>query len=118
MAKIAVLVLTSPIQFQNSDTAIKFIEAAIAKGNEVTVLAIGDGVYNDLKQILQSEVPLPSRGIKGLVEKMGVKFINCSPCMQARGLKEEDFMQGSEVDGTSTLVDIMSEADRVITFTL
>jgi sulfur relay (sulfurtransferase) complex TusBCD TusD component (DsrE family) len=53
MAKIVVLILTSPIQFQNSDTAVKFIEAAVAKGHEVTVLAIGDGVYTDLNQILQ-----------------------------------------------------------------
>jgi predicted peroxiredoxin len=53
-----------------------------------------------------------------LVEKKEVRFINCSPCIQARGLKPEDFMQGSEVDGTSTIVDIISEADRTITFTL
>jgi tRNA 2-thiouridine synthesizing protein D len=118
MAKIVVLILTSPIQFQNSDTAVKFIEAAVTKGHEVTVLAIGDGVYTDLNKILHSEVPLPSRGIKELVEKRKVRFINCSPCIQARGLKPEDFVQGSEVDGTSTIVDMISEADRTITFTL
>jgi sulfur relay (sulfurtransferase) complex TusBCD TusD component (DsrE family) len=116
--KIAVLILTSPIQFQNSDTAIKFIEAAADKGHEVTVMAIGDGVYNDLKQVLSSEVPLPSIRIKELVEKKGVKFINCFPCITARGLKPEDFMLGSTVEGTSTIVDIISEADRTIAFTM
>lgn len=118
MAKIAVLILTSPIQFQNSDTAIRFIGAAADKGHKVTVMAIGDGVYNDLKSILQSDVPLPSAKIKDLIEMRAVRFINCSPCIQARGLRSEDFLQGSEVDGTSTIVDVISEADRTIAFTL
>jgi len=118
VAKIAILLLTSPIQFQNSDTAINFIKAAVEKGHEVTVLAIGDGVYNAFKAAASSETPTSVNRFKELVQKRGVKFIVCFPCITVRGLKGEDFMEGATVDGTSTLIDIMSEADRTITFTL
>ncbi|MGQ9722432.1 MAG: DsrE/DsrF/TusD sulfur relay family protein [Candidatus Jordarchaeum sp.] len=112
MGKIAILLFTTPFQFQNSDTAVEFIKAALEKGHEVTVIGLGDGVYNVAKFLIQEEMPSPVNKFREMTEH-GVKFVNCFPCVTARGLSpEEDFIPSATIESTTTVLEIMQEADR------
>ncbi len=112
MGKIAILLFTTPLQFQNSDTAIEFINAALEKGHEVTVIGLGDGVYNVAKFLVVEDMPSPVGKFKELSER-GVKFVNCFPCCTARGLKpEEAFISTASIESTTTVLEIIRDADR------
>lgn len=118
VGKIAVLLFTTPLQFQNSDTAIEFIKAAIERGHEVTVIGLGDGVYNAVKHFIVQDMPSPVGKFKELSEK-GVKFVNCFPCCTARGLKPEtDFIPTATIESTTTVLEIIREADRFFAITI
>lgn len=112
MGKIAILLFTTPFQFQNSDTAVEFIKAALEKGHEVTVIGLGDGVYNVAKFLIQEDMPSPVSKFKEMIES-GVKFVNCFPCCTARGLDpEQDFIPSATIESTTRVLEIMRDADR------
>ena len=46
---ITILLSTTPYSFENTHTAARIAEAALAKGYEVIVFASGDGVHNFTK---------------------------------------------------------------------
>jgi tRNA 2-thiouridine synthesizing protein D len=118
MGKVAILLFTTPLQFQNSDTAIEFINAALEKGHEVTIIGMGDGVYNAAKFLIVEDMPSPVGRFKEMSEK-GVKFVNCFPCCTARGLKPEtDFIPSASIESTTTVLEIMRDADRFFAITI
>ncbi|MBI5057532.1 MAG: DsrE family protein [Nitrospirae bacterium] len=67
--KLTLFLNTSPYSFENTYTAMKLAEAALAKGLETHVVASADGVYNFLKGQKGRGLPHAADGFKSLIDK-------------------------------------------------
>ena len=76
MGKLLIVLFSSPMQFQNTDTVFSFAEAAVRLGHEVTIFCDIDGVYNlKASQILLDE-KTPAAEVAQLIQK-GVQVLAC-----------------------------------------
>ncbi len=119
MVKFAFLICTTPYTFQNTDTLFQMIDAAYELGHSVAgIFFFIDGVINTSRKIkVEKGVrDLPSKLVK-LVEK-GILVAVCSACAEYRGVEEEDLANGIQYAGLMTFGDIVSNADKLITFGL
>lgn len=70
MSKTLTLFLnTSPYNYENTYTAMKIAEAALAKGLDTHVVASADGVYNFLKGQKGRGLPHAANGFAALMDK-------------------------------------------------
>jgi len=115
MGKLLIVLFSSPLQFENSDTAMNFAEAAVELGHEVTIFCDIDGVYN-LKagQPLSSE-ETPASKITRLLEK-GVEVVACMESARLRGIGKEELIHGVKHGSLAKFAELLEESDRVVTF--
>lgn len=73
MKTITLFLNTSPYSYENTYTAMKVAEAALAKGLETHLVASADGVYNFLKGQKGKGLPHAADGFKSLMDK-GLKI--------------------------------------------
>jgi len=115
--KIGVLIQEGPYNHQASDSAYKFIEAAMAKGHTIQgVFFYDDGVYNVAKLM---EPPQDDRHIAKRWSELGAKGVDLIVCVAAakrRGINPEVIMPNSRISGLGQLSEICTDADRVVTF--
>lgn len=127
---ILVIVTTSPWGSSLGSTALRFVEAALAAGDEVPVIFFHeDGVYQSQKgAISDGGLPDPSLAWKAFAGRAGTRLLLCQASTRRRlqegdqssqesGQTEpgEEGQQFSEA-GLVELLDLASTADRVITF--
>jgi sulfur relay (sulfurtransferase) complex TusBCD TusD component (DsrE family) len=115
MGKLLIVLFSSPIQFQNTDTVFSFAEAAVKLGHEVTVFCDLDGVYNlKASQVLPDE-ETPAAKIEQLVKK-GVEVLACMESARLRGITDKELIQGVKESSLARLVELMEESDRIVAF--
>ena len=127
--KFGVLINEGPYQHQASDTAYKFIEAAIEEGHEIfRVFFYHDGVNNGTRLATppQDDRHIPNRWTE-LAEKHDIDLVLCVAAAQRRGMVDEDEMKRNSKDanniagkfrisGLGHLIEAGIQADRMITF--
>lgn len=118
MGRMLILLCESPFQHEAVDHALEITKAAQAKGHQVDVYLMMDGVYNPL--VTQSGEPFHvdsvSHRVKELMEA-GAKFSGCRVCMELRGVTEKDIPEGMDIGGIFDLSESLAEADVVLSFT-
>jgi sulfur relay (sulfurtransferase) complex TusBCD TusD component (DsrE family) len=115
MGKLLIVLFSSPIQFQNTDTVFGFAEAAVKLGHKVTVFCDLDGVYNlKASQVLPDE-ETPAAKIEQLVKK-GVEVLACMESARLRGITKKELIQGVKESSLARLAELMDESDRVVAF--
>ncbi len=119
MVKFAFLICTTPYTFQNTDTLFQMVEAAHELGHSVTgIFFFIDGVINSSRKIKVE------KGVRNLPDKLqklverGILVAVCSACAEYRGVEEQDLANGIQYAGLMTFGDIVSGADKLITFGL
>jgi tRNA 2-thiouridine synthesizing protein D len=115
--KIGVMIQEGPYNHQASDTAYKFIEAAMARGNTIQgVFFYDDGVSNVSNHM---EPPMDDRHIAKRWSELGAKGVDLIVCVAAakrRGITPDLIVANSRISGLGQLSEICTEADRVVTF--
>ncbi len=115
MSKLLIVLFSSPMQFQSTDTVFNFAEAAVKLGHEVTIFCDIDGVYNlKASQILPDE-ETPAAKVAQLIEK-GVQVLACMESARLRGIARKELIQGVRESSLAKLVELMDESDRVVAF--
>jgi sulfur relay (sulfurtransferase) complex TusBCD TusD component (DsrE family) len=115
MGKLLVVLFSSPMQFQNTDTVYNFAEAAVKLGHEVTLFCDIDAVYNlKASQILPDE-ETPAAKVTQLIEK-GVQVLACMESARLRGITRKELIRGVKESSLAQLVELMEESDRVVAF--
>src|SRR5210317_1301594 len=114
--KLAILVNEGPFTHQASDSAYRFVEAAIAKGHEVArVFFYNDGVFNSNKL---SEPQSDDRNLVQLWSKLGqehgIDLVVCIAAALRRGIKDEVLQEGFRISGLGQLVEAGIENDRLV----
>ncbi|MBI5345316.1 MAG: DsrE family protein [Deltaproteobacteria bacterium] len=96
--------------------ALRLSQALVSVGTKVRIFLYGDSV------IAAKKGQNPPKGyynisemLKGLVEK-GVEVRSCLTCTSARGLTDEDFVEGVAIGKTIDLARWVSEGGQVMVF--
>jgi tRNA 2-thiouridine synthesizing protein D len=127
--RFAILISAGPYTHQASDTAYRFVKAALQKGHEVRrVFFYHDGVHNGtrLSTPPQDERNLPELW-RALAEQYRLDLVVCVSAAQRRGLLDasEAQRQGKDtgnlanafrISGLGQLIEAGIEADRLIVF--
>ncbi len=116
MHRITIVLQDAPYGNEKVWNALRLSEALVREGVEVKIFLYGDSVISAKKG--QS----PPKGyynieemLKGLIEK-GVEVRSCLTCTKARGLKEEDYIDGAIIGKTIDLARWLKESDGVMVF--
>jgi tRNA 2-thiouridine synthesizing protein D len=127
--KFGILINEGPYTHQASDTAYKFIEAALAAGHEIfRVFFYHDGVNNGTRLTVP---PQDDRNIQKrwseLAEKHNIDMVLCIAAAQRRGIMDENeakrqgldadnIAPGFRISGLGQLIEAGIQADRMVTF--
>ena len=127
--KLGILINEGPYQHQASDSALKFVQAAINKGHEIyRVFFYNDGVNNATRL---ATPPQDDRNItqewSELAKEHNIDMVVCVAAAQRRGILDEgeaerngkdsdNIAEGFRISGLSQLVEAGIQADRLITF--
>jgi sulfur relay (sulfurtransferase) complex TusBCD TusD component (DsrE family) len=116
MGKLLIILFSSPIQFQNIDTAYEFAKAAIKEGHKVSIFFDIDSIYGlQSSQILPNQT-MPAKKLVELIEK-GVYILACRESARLRGidLKKQSF-KGVKESSLAELAQLIEESNRVVAF--
>ena len=127
--KISVQINASPYQYQASDSAWRFIQAALANGHEIyRVFFYHDGIYNALND---ARPPGDERDIvkrwSALHQQHGIDLVVCVSSAQRRGLLETSVAKqvggyqsaladGFRIAGLGLLMEAVIDSDRMVAF--
>ncbi|AAM01225.1 DsrE/DsrF/TusD sulfur relay family protein [Methanopyrus kandleri] len=112
---ITVVISEAPYGQERAYTALRFALTALVEGEEVKIFLIEDGVFLGKKGQNPDEVPNYLELLEQCIEQ-GAEVKACGPCSKARGLSEEDFIEGVELATMHDLVNWVKESDNVIFF--
>jgi tRNA 2-thiouridine synthesizing protein D len=127
--KLGILINEGPYQHQASDSALKFVQAAINRGHEIyRVFFYNDGVNNATRL---ATPPQDDRNItqewSKLAKEHNIDMVVCVAAAQRRGILDEgeaerngkdsdNIAEGFRISGLGQLVEAGIQADRLITF--
>lgn len=127
--KFGILINEGPYTHQASDTAFKFVEAALAAGHEIfRVFFYHDGVNNGTRLTVP---PSDDRNIQkrwsDLAAKHDLDMVLCIAAAQRRGIMDENeakrqgldannIAPGFRISGLGQLIEAGIQADRMVTF--
>ena len=127
--KFGIMINEGPYQHQASDSAYKFVQAALAKGHEIfRVFFYHDGVNNGTRL---TTPPQDDRHIterwSALASEYGLDLVVCVAAAQRRGIVDADEMRrngkdahnladGFRISGLGQLIEAGIESDRLVVF--
>ncbi len=116
--KIGILVNEGPFTHQASDSAYRFVTAAIEKGHKIDrVFFYNDGVNNSNKL---SEPQSDDRNLvklwSELAENHKVDLVVCVAAALRRGIKEDVLADGFRISGLGQLSEMGILSDRLVVF--
>ena len=115
MTKMAVIIFESPYGHEKPYTALRFALTALIDGHEITVILLQDGIFVANKGQAPAEYPNHLEYLTNAIEE-GLKVIVCGVCCQARGIKQENLVEGVNIVGMHEIVQACAESDRTISF--
>lgn len=111
-----IIINEAPYGKERAWNAIRLAQAMIAKGEEVNVFLLEDGVS------VAKEGQNPPAGyynlermLKELIER-GAEVRACGTCCAARGLSREDLMSGVKMSGIMDLAGWVKKSQHVLAF--
>jgi len=116
--KFGILVNEGPFTHQASDSAYRFVVAALAKGHEIyRVFFYNDGVYNSNKF---SEPQSDDRNLvvlwSALAAENDIDLVVCVAAALRRGVKDEILQEGFRISGLGQMVEAGIQSDRLVVF--
>ena len=116
--KFGILVNEGPFTHQASDSAYRFVLAALEKGHEIyRVFFYHDGVNNGNKL---SEPQSDDRDLVKLWSALGkereIDLVVCVAAALRRGVKDDILAEGFRISGLGQLIEAGIESDRLVVF--
>ena len=113
--KFTVIITTAPYGQERAYSALRFALTSLLEGININIFLLEDGVYVAKTSQNPAEVPNYLEYLKNCIEA-GAVVKACGPCSKARGLCEEDLVDGVQLATMHDLVAFTKESDKVITF--
>ncbi|MBW9222374.1 DsrE/DsrF/TusD sulfur relay family protein [Methanothermococcus sp. SCGC AD-155-C09] len=113
--KFTVIITTPPYGHERAYSALRFALTSLLEGIDINIFLIEDGVYLAKNSQNPSQAPNYLEYLKNCIESGAIVKV-CGPCCKARGLSEEDLLEGVILSTMHDLVDFVKESDKVISF--
>lgn len=118
MGKLLIILFSSPLQYQNTDTVYEFAKAAVEGGHEVSVFCDVDAVYNLVASQILPDQMTPAKKLVKLIEK-GVRVFVCQQSARLRGIDvEKELIKRVIKSSLGELAQLIEESDRVVSFNI
>ena len=118
MGSLLIILFSSPMQFQNTDTVYAFAKAAVEEGHEVMVFCDVDAVYNLMASQILPDQKTPAGKLAELITK-GAHFLACRESARLRGIdSKKALVKGAVESSLGELAVLIDEADRVVAFSI
>ncbi len=111
---LSLVIWTTPYTFQNTSTTMKITRAALGKGYKVNLFASGDGVYNFTRDQKASGLPNAEKEFSELI-RHGLNVELCGTCLNFRGIKPHDLVEGAERSTMRNLFEMIQKSDAFVT---
>jgi sulfur relay (sulfurtransferase) complex TusBCD TusD component (DsrE family) len=116
MGKLLIILFSSPIQFQNTDTVYEFAKAAIKEGHKVSIFCDIDSVYNLIRSQILPNQATPARKFAELIDK-GAYILACRENARLRGIDlKKESIKGVKESSLAELAQLIEESNRVVAF--
>jgi len=118
LGKLLIILFSTPLQYQNTDTVYKFAKTAVEEGHKVSVFCDADAVYNLVANQILPDQMTPARKLAKLIEK-GVHVLVCRQSARLRGIDvEKALIKGVMKSSLGELAQLIEESDRVVSFNI
>jgi sulfur relay (sulfurtransferase) complex TusBCD TusD component (DsrE family) len=117
LARLTILLCHSPFHHESVDEAMEIGSAALAKGHEVDLYLMMDGVYCAYTK--QSGEPFNVETVHARLTDLmakGGRVVLCRVCAELRGVSEENTPKGVEMGGLFDLSESVGVSNAVLTF--
>jgi len=113
--KITIQVMVPPYSYQDLDTAMDIAEAGLDKGHDVGIFLFADSILSTFSNVkpVRMDRNIPVR-MKTLIAEKGLRVDICGICMDYRGVRREDAIEGATPSGLPELATLMATSDRFI----
>ena len=116
MGMVTIVLQDAPYWNEKVWNALRLSQALLSVGSQVRIFLYGDSVVSAKKGQNPPKVYYNIGDmVKGLVEK-GVEVRSCLTCTSARGLAQEDFVEGVAIGKTIDLARWVNEGGQVMVF--
>ncbi|MGD6852280.1 MAG: DsrE/DsrF/TusD sulfur relay family protein [Candidatus Bathyarchaeia archaeon] len=116
MVTFTIIIYEAPIAKERALSALRFAWTADLEGHKIRIWLFENGVY------LAKKGQNPAQGLTNYGQmlddlvKGGVEAKACGVCAEARGLKQEELIDGVKLSTIHDLVEWTTTSDKVITF--
>ena len=118
LGSLLIILFSSPMQFQNTDTVYEFAKAAVEEGHEVMVFCDVDAVYNLMASQILADQKTPAKKLAELITK-GVNFLACRESARLRGIdSKKALIKGAVESSLGELTLLMDQSDKIIAFSI
>jgi len=109
--KFTIQVMVPPYTYEDMDTAIKIIEAAMKRGHEVRLFLFSDAVLAANSQVkpIRIDRSIPKK-LEELAEQ-GLRIEVCGICLDYRGVTQEMLIKGANASGLPELAELTMTSD-------
>jgi tRNA 2-thiouridine synthesizing protein D len=115
MGTFTVVISESPYGREKPYTALRFALSSLVDEHNVNMFLVQDGVFVGLKKQAPKQYPNHLELLETFLEEGG-KLRICGVCTDARGVSQEDLIDGAEVIGMHEFVDWVAESEKVLMF--
>ena len=115
MGTFTVVISESPYGREKPYTALRFALSSLVDEHNVNLFLVQDGVFVGLKEQAPKQYPNHFELLETFLEEGG-KLRVCGVCINARGVSQEDLIDGAEVVGMHEFVDWVAESGNVLMF--
>ena len=103
----------SPYSFEKPYTILRFAYTALLEGHKVNIFLVEDGIWVGKTNQDPTTYDNVGKWLKDVIEE-GAKVLACGVCMKARGMSEDELMEGVSKTTMNGFLEMCVEADNVM----
>ena len=94
-------------------TMLRFAYTALLEDHKVNIFLVEDGIWVGKKNQDPTTYDNVGKWLKDVIEE-GAKVLSCGVCMKARGMSDDELMEGISKTTMNGFLEMCEEADNII----
>jgi len=94
-------------------TILRFAYTALLEEHKINIFLVEDGIWVGKKNQDPTSYDNVGKWLKDVIEE-GAKVLACGVCMKARGMSEDELMEGIQKTTMNGFLEMCEEADNVM----
>ncbi|MFX1236203.1 MAG: DsrE/DsrF/TusD sulfur relay family protein [Promethearchaeota archaeon] len=109
-----IIIGDGPYTKERPYTMLRFAYTALLEGHKIHIFLVEDGIFVGKRNQGPSSYDNLEKWMKDVIEE-GADVKACGVCMKARGLSDEELIDGVEKTTMNGLLEMVIDADNVLT---